>query len=430
MGAILKHPPATLSWLMWGLAALLYLSAYYHRVAPAVMTRELTLDFGLTGAGLGHLSAFYFYGYTVVQIPTGLFADRFGPRKVLTAGASLCALGTLVFALAPSTAWASAGRFVIGASAGVAFVSMLKLASHWMPSRQYAFASGVALFVGVMGATLAGAPLRALVDAFGWRIVMASTAGFIAAVAAVIWLVVRDDPVERGYASFSPGEPHGAGVGAQLREILRHRIAWLMVVAPGGICAIVLTIPGLWGVPFLVTQYGFTQREAALTCSAMLVAWALACVAFGPLSERMGRRKPLYVGGVAAMLALWAAIVFVPAMPRPVLVSLLIAVSLASGSFILTFALAKESVPAHLGGSISGIANMGVVIGGLVMQPLVGIVLDRHWHGRMEAGVRAYDFEAYRAAFALMLAWGAMALVLVAFIRETYCRQQGLPQAR
>ena len=197
---------------MWGLAALLYLCAYYHRVAPAVMTRELTLDFGLTGAGLGQLSAFYFYGYTLVQIPTGLFADRFGPRKVLAAGASLCAAGTLLFALAPSVPWASAGRFIIGASAGVAFVSMLKLASHWMPSRQFAFASGVALFVGVMGATLAGAPLRSLVDAFGWRPVMASTAAFIALVAAVIWLVVRDDPVDRGYASFSPGEPHGAGI--------------------------------------------------------------------------------------------------------------------------------------------------------------------------------------------------------------------------
>ena len=430
MGAILKPAPAGLAWLVWGLAALLYLCAYYHRVAPAVMTRELTLDFGLTGAGLGHLSAFYFYGYTLVQIPTGLFADRFGPRKVLAVGASLCAAGTLLFALAASVPWASFGRFIIGASAGVAFVSMLKLASHWMPSRHFAFASGVALFVGVMGATLAGAPLRALVDAFGWRPVMASTAAFIALVAAIIWLVVRDDPVDRGYASFAPGEPHGAGVAAQVREVMRHRVAWLMVAMPGGICAIVLTIPGLWGVPFLVTQYGFTPREAAMTCSAMLIAWASACVAFGPLSERMGRRKPLYVGGLVVQLLLWAVVVFVPELQRALLIALLLAVSLASGSFVLTFALAKESVPAHLAGSISGIANMGVVIGGMLMQPLVGIVLDRNWQGRIESGVRVYDFEAYRAAFALMLVWGVLALVLIAFIRETYCRNPGSPPAR
>jgi MFS family permease len=245
-----------------------------------------------------------------------------------------------------------------------------------------------------------------------------------------VWVVVRDDPVERGYASFSPGEPHGAGIGAQLREVARYRIAWLMVVVPGGICAIVLTIPGLWAVPFLVTQYGFTQREAALTCSAMLIAWALACVAFGPLSERTGRRKPLYVGGLVALLALWSAVVFVPGLPRPVLVALLVAVAIASGSFVLTFALAKESVPAHLGGTISGIANMGVVIGGMLMQPLVGVVLDWNWHGRIDSGVRVYDFAAYRAAFGLLLAWGVLSLVLIAFIRETHCRQQGSPPAR
>ena len=427
MGAVLTRPPPALAWLVWGLGALLYLIAYYHRVAPAVITRELSIEFGLSGAALGNLSAFYFYAYSAVQVPTGLLADRWGPRRLLTLGAALTAGGTLVFALAPSAPWANAGRFAIGAAAGVAFVSMLKLASHWMHARQFALASGVALFVGVMGATLAGAPLRAAVDAFGWRGVMGASAGFTAVVALVIWLVVRDDPHERGYASFSPPHAEGAqpSIAAQLAEVARLRIAWLMVLLPGGICAIILTIPGLWGVPFLVTQYGFTQREAALTCSAMLVAWALACVAFGPLSERMGRRKPIYAGGLATLLVLWAVIVFTPGLSRAVLIALLLAVSIASGTFILTFALAKESVPAHLAGTASGIANMGVMLGGMFMQPLVGYVLDLNWRGRMEHGVRVYDFDAYRWAFSLMLAWGAASLAMMALIRETYCRPQG-----
>lgn len=424
MGAVLRRPPRALAWLVWGLGALLYLIAYYQRVAPAVITRELSIDFGLSGAALGNLSAFYFYAYSAVQIPTGLLADRWGPRRLLTLGAALTAAGTLLFALAPTAAWADAGRFAIGAAAGVAFVSMLKLASHWMHARQFALASGVALFVGVMGATLAGAPLRALVDAFGWRAVMGASAAFTAVVALVIWLVVRDDPIERGYASFSP--PHGdtarASIAAQLREVACLRITWLMVLLPGGTCAVILTIPGLWGVPFLVTQYGFTPREAALTCSAMLVSWAIACVAFGPLSERMGRRKPIYAGGLAALLVLWAVVALMPGLPRALLIALLIAVSIASGTFILTFALAKESVPPHLGGTLSGIANMGVMLGGMFMQPLVGYVLDLNWHGRMDNGVRVYGFEAYRWAFSLMLAWGAASLAMIALIRETYCR--------
>lgn len=410
---------------MWGLGAVLYLIAFYQRVAPAVITQELSRDFGLSAGSLGNLSAFYFYSYVAVQIPTGLLADRWGPRRLLTVGAALTAAGTLLFAVAPSVAWANAGRLAIGAAAGVAFVSMLKLASHWMPARQYAFASGVALFVGVMGATLAGPPLRIAVDGFGWRAVMGVSAVVTGAVAVAIWLVVRDDPAQRGYASFhaqAPMAPGAPSVTAQLREVFAYRNTWLLFLIPGAFSGIFLTFAGLWGVPFLVTQYGFSTRAAATVTSAMLVAWSVSSMAYGPVSERTGRRKPLYVGSLAATMGLWSVVVFIPGLPPAVLVAVLLAVSLAAGGFILTFAFARESVPGRVAGTASGVANMGVMLGGMFMQPLVGLVLDWRWQGRMAEGVRLYDFAAYQWGFALMLAWGFAALAMLAFARETYCK--------
>ncbi|MGZ5649902.1 MAG: MFS transporter, partial [Usitatibacter sp.] len=401
------------------------LIAFYQRVAPAVLTRELSIDFNLSAAALGNLSAFYFYSYVAVQIPTGLLADRWGPRKVLTLGAGLTALGTLIFALAPGVAWANAGRLFIGAAGGVAFVSMLKLASHWMPARRFAFASGVAICVGVLGATLAGAPLRAVVDAFAWRSVMVASAAATAALAVAIWLVVRDDPVERGYESYSRAGEHEADVASMashLREALGYRNAYLMLFIPGAFSGILLTFAGLWGVPFLVSQYGFTIREAAAMCSAMLIGWSLSSVAWGALSERIGRRKPLFTGGLVATMILWSIVVFVPALTRPALVALLIGVSVSAGVFIINFAFVKESVPARLGGTVSGMANMGVMLGGMLMQPLVGFMLDRHWGGTTVDGVRVYDFAAWQWGFSLMIAWGILSLILIAFTRETYCR--------
>ena len=88
----------------------------------------------------------------------------------------------------------------------------------------------------------------------------------------------------------------------------------------------------------------------------------------------------------------------------------------------MTFAFARESVPAHLGGTAAGIANMGVMLGGMLMQPLVGFMLDRHWDGAMAGGARVYSFAAFQWGFALMLAWGVVSLVLLAFTRETHCR--------
>ena len=410
---------------MWGLGAALYLIAFYQRVAPAVITGELSSEFGLSAASLGNLSAFYFYGYVAMQIPTGLLADRWGPRKVLAGGAALTALGTLLFALAPSVELANAGRLAVGAAAGVAFVAMLKLASHWMPARQFAFASAFALFVGVVGATLAGAPLRALVDGFGWRAVMVASALATAVVAVAIWGVVRDDPADRGYASHYPGDDHGAGGSmlAQLREVLTYRNAWLLLFIPGALSGIVLTFAGLWGVPFLVTQYGFTTGGAALLTSAMLIAWALGGIAYGPIAQRIGRRRPVFMAGLAATLALWACVVFIPGLSRPALIAFLIGVAVVGGACVLVFPFAKESVPPRLGGTVSGIANMGMMLGGMLMQPLVGYMLDRHWAGEVAGGARVYGFDAYQAGFSLMLAWGAISLVLLAFVRETRCRQ-------
>lgn len=410
---------------MWGLGAALYLIAFYQRVAPAVLTRELSAEFGLTAASLGNLSAFYFYGYVVIQIPTGLLADRWGPRKVLAGGAALTALGTLLFALAPNVEMANAGRLAIGAAAGVAFVAMLKLASHWMPARQFAFASAFALLIGVTGATLAGAPLRSAVDAFGWRAVMVASAIATALLAVAIWIAVRDDPSDRGYASHFPDEKHedAASMAQHLLEVFRYRNTWLLLAIPGAISGILLTFAGLWGVPFLVSQYAFSTREAAALASAMLIVWALGGIAYGPLTQRVGRRKPVFIAGLAATLLLWSVVVFVPGLSRAALVTLLIAVALAGGVFVLTFPFAKESVPPRLGGTVSGIANMGVMLGGMVMQPAVGFMLDRRWSGRVVDGARAYDFAAYQAGFMLMLAWGVLSLGLLAFVRETRCRQ-------
>jgi predicted MFS family arabinose efflux permease len=424
-GAGRAAPPAALAWFVWGLAAALYLIAFYQRVAPAVITNELASEFALTAAALGNLSAFYFYSYVAVQIPTGLLADRWGPRRVLAAGGVLTAAGTLVFALAPNVEVASLGRFAIGAAAGVAFVSMLKLASHWMPPRQFAFASGLALFVGTLGATLAGAPLRIAVDAFAWRGVMVASAAFTALVAVAIWIVVRDDPSERGYASYFPEEEREgdiASVGAHLREVLRYRNAWVALAAPGATTGIVLTFAGLWGVPYLVSRHGFAPREAAMTTSAMLIAWAVGGLAFGEISQRVGLRKAPMIAGLAATLAVWVIVVFVPGIEGAVLVALLLVLAFIGGTVVLVFAFAKESVPRHLGGTVSGVANMGMMMGGMVMQPAVGFMLDRHWTGAMAGGARLYDDAAYRWGFSLMLAWAVVALVVLARARETHCK--------
>jgi len=423
------HPPAYISWVVWGLGAAFYLSGFYQRVAPAVMTDYLMADFHIGAAALGNLSAFYFYSYVAMQIPTGILSDTWGAKKLLTAGGFVASLGAFLFALAPAILVANVGRLLIGAAVGVAWVALLKLSMHWFPPRRFAMTSGLGLFFGVAGAVSAGVPLRVMVDHFGWRPVMLVSAGVSLVIAVAIWMVVRDDPSERGYASFIPsadiGPRRDGTLLTGLWKVFRYKNTWLLSMAPSGMAGPVVAFSGLWGVPFLSTHYGLSAAESAALTSVLLVSWAVGGPVLGAFSDRIGRRKPLYVAGCFASCTGWALVLFMPQWPIWVLCVLVSIVGFASGAMIIGFAFVKESVSPSLAGTVSGVCNMGAMIGPMVLQPVMGWVLDRNWDGTMESGIKVYHLGAYQSAFSLMMIWSILAAVLICFTTETHCRQMG-----
>jgi MFS family permease len=413
--------------MVWGLGASFYLMAFFQRVAPAVMTDTLMREFQIGAAALGNLSALYFYSYVAMQIPTGIIADRWGPRRLLSLGALVAASGTIIFALAPGFALVGLGRFLVGGSVAVAFVGCLQLANNWFPPRLYGLVAGMALFVGIIGAVCAGPPLRLCVNAFGWRPTILVSGLVTVAIAAAIWLLVRDHPHEKGFAGpvSDPGDPAPArrlSILAGIRAVLRYPNTVLLFLIPGGVVGPVLAFSGLWGVPFLVTHYGLSPTRAAAATTTLLVAWAVGGPILGWLSDRTGRRKPLYIGGCVLALACWGLVVYVPDLPIPALVALLIVAGLSSGCMIISFAFVKESVPGHLSGTVTGMTNMGVMMGPMLLQPAIGWVLDQNWRGGLEDGIRVYSLGAFQAGFGLMVAWAVLSVVLLLFARETFCR--------
>ena len=394
------------------------------------MTQELMRDFQISAAALGNLSAFYFYSYVAMQIPTGIIADIWGPRRLLTSGALVAGLGTVIFALAPSILWANLGRLLIGGSVAVAFVGLLKLASAWFPPRQFATVTGMALLFGIVGAVCGGPPLRLLMEFFSWRSIMLAVALVTLGIGTVIWIYVRDKPGDKGYAELVQSkEATGEGnsprqILFRIAEVLNYRNTWLLFFIPGGIVGCTLTFSGLWGVPFLTSQYHITTAKASTLTSSLLVAWAVGGPVFGWLSDFTGRRKPLYLLACALCLAGWTVIILIPDLPFFLLVALLVGTGFCSGCMVLSFAFAKESMPARLAGTVTGVINMGVMLGPTILQPAVGWVLDRNWQGEMTDGVRVYGLQAYQNGFSLLLAWAALSLVLLLFTKETFCRQQ------
>jgi MFS family permease len=265
------------------------------------------------------------------------------------------------------------------------------------------------------------------VELYGWRgtIMVSSLATF--AIAAAIWLLVRDHPHDKGFADWRPsteGPDRGTRltVLAGLREVLRYRNTILLFLAPGGLVGPVLTFSGLWGVPFLTTHHDLSPARASMLTTTLLVAWAIGGPFFGWLSDHTGRRKSIYIVGCALSLAGWAVAVYARNLPMTALIAVLVITGFGSGCMIISFAFVKESVPATLSGTATGVVNMGVMTGPMLLQPLVGWMLDLRWDGQVTEGIRVYGLDAYRAGFGLMIAWTLLALVLLFFTRETHCR--------
>ena len=421
-------PPLKVAWFVWGLGALFYMIGFFQRVAPAVMTEELMRDFNISATALGNLSGFYFYSYVIMQIPTGIIADTWGPRRLLTLGALAAGSGILIFALAPQIIWANIGRFLVGGSVAVAFVGCLKVSMNWFPPRYFAMVSGMALLAGLLGAILAGTPLRLLMDFFSWRTLMLLSAVATFMIGLAVWIFVRDFPSEKGYADFgenspAPNKKSRRQLIGGIFEVFKYKSIIPLFFVPGGIIGCLLTFCGLWGVPFLKTHYNLSTHQAAMMTSAALVAWGIGGPFFGWLSDRIGKRKSIYIAGYTAALLGCGVVFFIPGLPLPVLMGALILTGFSSGCVILTFAFAKELVPITLAGTISGIINMGQMMGPTLMQPAVGWVLDQKWQGAMENGVRIYSLSTYQTGFTLMILWAVLSLGSLLFTRETHCRQ-------
>jgi MFS family permease len=420
------YPPAFHAWLIWGLGATLFSLTFFQRVAPAVMTDRLMVDFNIGAAALGNLSAFYFYSYVAMQIPTGVLVDYLGPRRLLCVGSLIAAFGTFLFAAAPTVLFANLGRLFIGAAGGVAFVSTLKLATRWFPSHRFAMISGLTLACGTAGAVSAGVPLRFLVDHFGWRAVIFVSAAVTLVDAFAIWLMVHEDPLKKG--SIGPDKTLSkntaqTGLLAGFKSIFRYRNTWLLSIAAGGLLGPVLAFSGLWGVPYLSTHVGLSSAKSAAVASALLVALSVGGTALGAFSDKIGRRKPLYLVGSFIAIIGWALVIYIPRMPIWLLVSILTTVGFMSGALIIGFAFIKESVPSSLSGTATGVYNMGNMVGPMVLTPLIGLVLEQNWKGVMEKGVRIYDLASYQSGFAWTIVFTVLAIVMVALTKETNCRQ-------
>ena len=263
---------------------------------PAIASL-IRADLGLTLAQAGSFLSSYYIGPSLVSLPAGTLADRWGVKRMLVLGQVVIAVGLLAASTADSFAALTVLMIAAGFGYGMLNPTSTKAVMAWAPPAHRATLVGFKQVGLPFGGMLGAALLPALALVLGWRAAVVVAAGLIG-LGALAALAFYHDPPDAARVAAGPGT-RGA-----LAFVLTSRDLWLMSLAT----AVFAAVQTVW-MSFLVLYLESAGRLSLLTASRCLALAQLGGmtgrVLFGMLSDRLfgGRRRlPLLLAGAGSLL--------------------------------------------------------------------------------------------------------------------------------
>ena len=377
--------------------------SYLDRVNLSIAGGSIVDAYHLTDVQLGKVFSALVAGYALFQTVGGYLADRFGPRRVLTAGVVWWGIFTALTALVPADIGGAlflfvVVRFLLGAGEAVIYPAANQFIARWIPMRERGIANGW-IFAGVgAGAGLTPPLITYLMIHHGWRssFWVCAIVGFLAG--AVWFCAARDNPAEHprvsaaeltaiqsgltvtSYSS-SPGKK-SAAVPVPWKRVVRSREVWAVTISY--FCyGYVAWIFFSWFYRYLAKVRGLDLKASAFYSMLPFLAMLVCCLLGGTVNDRLTKWRGPRLGrcGLAAF-AMGVAGIFI-ACGSQVQGVRLASVVLAGGAGALYFSQSSFwSVTADIAGasagSVSGFMNMGGQIGGALTGSLTPWIAVRY----------------------------------------------------
>ena len=298
-------------------------------------------------------------------------------------------------------------------------MGVLKLATLWLPPERFALISGITTTLGMIGGMLGDIILTMLINQHGWRLSSYWAACFGMVLTLVMFLLLRDGKLSPRYGHHEPPTLRGILVGSG--RIIRNPQIWI-----NGLIGCLLYLPTsvfaeLWGVPFLSQALHFSPSAAANAISLIFLGWATGAPVAGFISDVLKQRRlPMTIGSVMAAI-LFSIVLYVPHVPVYAVCIIFYLFGFFSSAQVIIFAVGREISSSKASGTAIALTNMFVMIGGVIFQPVVGILLE--WRGGQAVeGLHMYSADAYQYALAV-LPFGLVLTVFLTFLlKETHCR--------
>jgi len=321
-------------------------------------------DLGMSFAQAGMLSAVSTFTYALGQIPAGVLADRFGPKRLFFLGILGSTLLSFNFGTLHTYTGAIANQIASGAFRALIFAPGLSLVASWFPPDRKATAMGVYVIGGVSGNVLLSLVGPFFAVRYGWRPTFMGFALLGVSMAFVYLALGKERPA---------GPRHPVGI-LDVLELFRYPIMWVCASIQF-IRFAVTTSFNFWLPSLLVSDRGLSLESAGLITAMGALLTAAANPLGGYVSDRL-RNPPLVIGASLTVLALTSGLlVVIDSIPLLVMVIALNSVFL-QFYFGPLFSVPLEVLVSRVAGMSAGFSNMFANLGALTFAYALGVVKD------------------------------------------------------
>lgn len=411
-------------WFICSIGAIFYCYEYLLRIEPSVMVSQIMDHLDIMATGFGIIIASYYYAYTPMQLIVGVLIDRYGSKLMLGIGIIACASGSLLFGISTSAIIAGIARFLIGFGSAFAFVGVLKLGAEWLPKKYFAMFAGLTTALGMLGGMVGDIFLSSLTHKIGWQSVIHIGTVFGIILVPIIFLFIHDTPKEIHKPEKTKRSFKKTYLG--MKRMIRNPQMWFCGLIGGSLYLSLSAFAELWGIKFLQSVYSLDSEQSSFACSMVFLGWLIGGPISGWLSDHIkSRKKPLIIGGFLSATTI-TAIIFNPITDFYLLCGLLLLFGTFSSVEVICFAVSKESNPHHVAATALAFTNFLVMVGGIVFQPLIGILLDLFWSGGISGDIRIYSSFEYRLVFLAIPISLLIGVFLSSILKETLKKEKKL----